>query len=392
MGKYSRQASVAQIIAPPPSSPDSSLWIEFPVATNDATWLQLNVSKALIEGLTLIAMTRPSDPIDTLGRFLVDTDARRQRAEAEAKRKRDMAIANLPTEKEVRNMQARFKASSWGRGQPPVANAVPGEAELKEEEDGEEPVVDGWVPNAIDEDGIPYAASFASRPKQLAMNMLAKRGSIPIMGPPASTTPPFSPPGTSSKTEAVGGRASTVDARVSTVGEPVRVAAAAEADVEGSVGEEVDAGLAVPLHTEDAERGVTPGLDAAVTSAIDGAARPPKASIEDLLATTDDDGAGTQPVPVDVADPFEAEAGVVGDAIEGAEAPSHAEEVEEEVREEAAGAVAAVEEVEPVFGVDGGVGEEEGVESVSAEVGEVVDAVPAETSGGEEETAVASDE
>ncbi|KAJ3208909.1 hypothetical protein HDU67_006484 [Dinochytrium kinnereticum] len=173
MGKYTRQPILHPTNPTPlPTSPDGSLWIEFPIATSDSTYLQLNVSQPLIQGLTHLLLTNPKDPIDALGRYLVETDRRRVEAEAMARRLRDEAIARMPTVKEVRDMKGRFQRSVWEEGEEGEGRRVVGDAGRGYEEEG---------------DGVPYA--FGGGGGRGNRDAVFKG-----MTPAPSTTPPFSPP------------------------------------------------------------------------------------------------------------------------------------------------------------------------------------------------------
>ncbi|KAJ3109427.1 hypothetical protein HDU97_006672 [Phlyctochytrium planicorne] len=296
MGKYSRQPGKAAPIdfGPPSKSPDSSLWIEFPLATNDSTYLQMNIAKQLTEGITHVIMTKPRDPIDALGRYLVELDERRIAAEELARRQRDQAIASMPTLDELKTMQSRFKRSIWARAaakndraalavaNDPLADRV--STTGHEEEDR----------HLNEDDGIPYAVDTLRRgSKGENFDGYNRYGSLATMGPPASTTPPFSPPVSKPATEAAtknAGRAtpssktaSLAASRATTHNNQNSAAAAPSLTLEGeeTPDPEGSSSLGVkPATSQLASRAITPVNLA--TDAIDERVAPARISLEDL--------------------------------------------------------------------------------------------------------------
>ncbi|KAI8854553.1 hypothetical protein BC829DRAFT_380242 [Chytridium lagenaria] len=297
MGKYSRQPGKAAPMKElgHPSSPDPSLWIEFPVATNDSTYLQVNVSKHLINGLTHILMTRPKDPIDALGRYLVETDERRLAAEELARRRRDEELASMPTQQDLKKMQSRFKTSIWAKTAASHGEAHPDGHErvsMVEPESRE----DGRLKLDVNpyDDGVPYAAD---EEFQSVSNLAAhtKHGFIPMMGPPASTTPPFSPPKAEGADRIITKAASPLITGMSavegqaeiTITETEAEASNNRAEISapsGEASERLDTGNAglLALATTGSSRAITPALASTYTDAVESTLAPEIVSVEDL--------------------------------------------------------------------------------------------------------------
>ncbi|KAJ3333749.1 hypothetical protein HDU76_004245 [Blyttiomyces sp. JEL0837] len=112
MGKFTRQPHLipsgptptnnpyTQQQQQPPSTTTLGLdqpWSDYPTtASSQAVYLKSSISKPLIEGLSFVTMTRPKDPIEVLGRYLIEYDRR-------------AVEARLAEEKEMRERRERIR-------------------------------------------------------------------------------------------------------------------------------------------------------------------------------------------------------------------------------------------------------------------------------------------
>ncbi|KAJ3175723.1 hypothetical protein HK101_010600 [Irineochytrium annulatum] len=222
MVRFSRpNTRTAPALPQTPSGPDDSLWIEFPLASNNAAYLtQPQISKPLLAGITHVLVTAPRDPINALGKYLLNHDRCRRELEEEARQKNGAGRdAGKPLSlEEFKEMQAKFKHSAWVKAtavQDAITNLkVVGVPE--EEADASRTAEGDYLPQSVqkvidEQDKEMQRMQGVERlilPREMLEARMGRSASV-VSAEPRSTTPDFQPPSNSIAPAAMGRRYST---------------------------------------------------------------------------------------------------------------------------------------------------------------------------------------